>query len=165
MSALFHISERGDIETFLPREAADGTMKVWAIEARTIANYLLPRECPRVTFRKGSDTSMPDVALLGGAEAVIAIEAAWEQRVREATLFVYGMPPDGFSLADAIAGYWTSSANVIPHSREEIADLPDRIAGAGAGLLILPSLWQLHDIVAASSLDFSMIRMRNARPR
>lgn len=29
----------------------------------------------------------------------------------------------------------------------------------------LPSLWELHDAVAASTLVFSMIRMRNAEPR
>ncbi|MDB5538726.1 MAG: hypothetical protein JWQ89_453 [Devosia sp.] len=75
MTSLFHVSERGNIDVFVPRLAADGEAKVWAIEARTIVNYLLPRDCPRVTFRKGHGSSPADLALLEGAEAVITIEA------------------------------------------------------------------------------------------
>jgi Family of unknown function (DUF6886) len=32
-------------------------------------------------------------------------------------------------------------------------------------LRVMPSLWQLHDAVVASTLQFSIIRMRNAQPR
>ncbi|MDB5538725.1 MAG: hypothetical protein JWQ89_452 [Devosia sp.] len=85
--------------------------------------------------------------------------------MREAKLFVYEMPPETFRLADRTAGYWTSLASVVPRSSREVADLPTRIAETGARLLVLPSLWPLHDAVAASGLDFSMIRMRNAQPR
>jgi hypothetical protein len=35
----------------------------------------------------------------------------------------------------------------------------------GVELRFVPSLWPLHDAVAASSLRFSIIRMRNALPR
>ena len=140
-------------------------LKVWAIEARTLANYLLPRDCPRVTFRAGRNSTQADLALLDGATTIVAIETDWERRVREAALFVYGMPPETFGLADAIAGYWTSAASVIPSWCRAISDLPARLGEAGARLVVLPSLWQLHDTVAASSLEYSMIRMRNAGRR
>jgi hypothetical protein len=32
-------------------------------------------------------------------------------------------------------------------------------------LRLMPNLWSLHDAVASSTLQFSMIRMRNAAPR
>jgi hypothetical protein len=39
------------------------------------------------------------------------------------------------------------------------------LTARGVEVRILPSLWSLHDAVAKSTLQFSMIRMRNARPR
>ena len=39
------------------------------------------------------------------------------------------------------------------------------IADAGIELRITPSLWPLHDMLVESGLRFSMVRMRNARPR
>lgn len=162
---LFHVSDRPDIGRFEPRVAADGALKVWAIEERTLANYLLPRDCPRVCARPGPETAAADLALLDGAPAVVAIEAVWLERVRSARLFVYDMPPASFALEDRIAGYWTSTTTVEPASTRTLTDLPERIAERGARLSALPSLWPLHDRVAASSLDFSMIRMRNAARR
>ncbi|MEN9566251.1 MAG: hypothetical protein RLZZ69_1447, partial [Cyanobacteriota bacterium] len=32
-------------------------------------------------------------------------------------------------------------------------------------LRLLPSLWQLHDAVVNSTLEFSSIRMKNAQPK
>lgn len=162
---LFHVSDNAGIARFEPRVAADGESKVWAIEQRTIANYLLPRDCPRVCARPRSDTTLTDAALLEGASVLIAIEAAWLNRVQAAELQLYEMPLAGFTLEDRTAGYWTSPMAIVPMGSSTLADLPTRIAEAGARLVALPSLWPLHDRIAASSLDFSMIRMRNAAPR
>ncbi len=162
---LFHVSETPGIERFDPRPATDGTAKVWAIEARTLSNYLLPRDCPRVCFRRGRATDPAELALLDGADAIIAIEATWLDRVRTTTLFIYGMPVEGFDLEDANAGYWTSPDAVIPEGCSEAGLLPDRIAEAGARLIVLETLWPLHDRVRESALSFSLIRMRNAAPR
>jgi hypothetical protein len=163
---LFHVSDRGDIEHFEPRVLNGGPPLVWAIDAVHLCNYLLPRDCPRVTFGVGSNGTPGDIAqLLGPHQRVVAIEAGWEQRVREATVFVYDMPPAPFVLADANAGYWTSPTPVTPLSRRPLTALPQRIAEHGATLVVLPSLWPLHDAAAASSLEYSMIRMRNATPR
>jgi len=162
---LFHVSETPDIAVFEPRPAKDGDARVWAIETRTLANYLLPRDCPRVCLRQGSATDPAELALLEGAEAIIAIEANWLDRVSTSTLFVYDMPRESFTLEDRTAGYWTSSLATAPTGCQAVHDLPGRIAAAGARLLALPSLWPLHDRAKASSLAFSMIRMRNAAPR
>jgi hypothetical protein len=162
---LFHVSETPGISRFEPRPAADGALKVWAIEQRTLSNYLLPRDCPRVCFRPGKATDPGDLALLEGAAAIIAIEAKWVERARGMTLFVYDMPAAGFGLEDDNAGYWTSGGAVVPGGCSEVADLPAGIAEAGARLIIRSSLWPLHDRVRDSGLAFSMIRMRNAGPR
>lgn len=162
---LFHVSETPGIARFEPRPAAEGTPKVWAIETRTLANYLLPRDCPRVCFRAGQSSDPDELALLDGAEAIIAIEAAWAGRVRTTTLHLYEMPPETFALEDETAGYWTSRDAVIPAACTPLTDLPARLAETGARLVIRDSLWPLHDQVHASSLAFSMIRMRNAAPR
>ena len=161
---LFHISEEAGIARFEPRVIADGAPRVWAIEQRTLCNYLLPRDCPRVCFRLAADGG-GELALLGGAEIVVAIETGWRERVETTALYRYAMPAESFALEDQIAGYWTSPSAVEPDRVEMLTDLPTRIAEAGARLLVLPSLWALHDRVKASGLDFSMIRMRNAVAR
>jgi hypothetical protein len=162
---LFHVSETPGITRFEPRPAKDGIAKVWTVEARTLSNYLLPRDCPRVCFRQGNATDPSELALLDGAGAIIAIEAAWLDRLRTTTLFVYDMPNAGFALEDDTAGYWTSRDIVVPIGWAEVGDLPARIAETGARLVTVGSLWPLHDQVRDSPLAFSMIRMRNAGPR
>jgi len=96
---------------------------------------------------------------------VVTVEAAWRDRIGQTPLYLYRMPAIGFSLTDENAGYFTSPDTVTPLGRELIADAPTAIAARGASLIYLPSLWSLHDSIAASSLCFSMIRMRNALPR
>jgi hypothetical protein len=53
---LFHVSEDSGIERFEPRPSryADEPV-VWAIDADRLRNYLLPRQCPRVTYYAGHE--------------------------------------------------------------------------------------------------------------
>lgn len=163
---LFHLSIDPAITRFEPRASAyTGMPVVWAVSASHMANYLLPRECPRICIRAAPDSTAGDVeALLGGDRAVIAIEAAWLERVRRQQLYGYAMPPDSFSLLDANAGYWVSRTAVTPMSSLVLHDLPGEIARRDTALRVLASLWDLHAAVKVSSLAFSMIRMRNAAP-
>lgn len=139
---------------------------VWAIAETHLANYLLPRECPRVCFRAAPDSSQADVErFLGGSGSVVAIEQVWQQQVRSAHLYCYQMPVQGFELHDANAGYWVSKCPIIPTAMRDLTNLLEEIADLGASLRSVASLWPLHDDIASSSLNFSMIRMRNAAPR
>jgi 8-oxo-dGTP pyrophosphatase MutT (NUDIX family) len=164
---LFHISEEPGIERFEPR-ASEYTAEpvVWAIDAERLRNYLLPRECPRVTFYAGPQTSPADVErFLGRSRAVIAIESAWFERVRQRRLYCYHMPPDGFECIDKCAGYFISRCPEAPVHIDVIHDPLAVLLGLEVEIRCVPELWTLADAVAASTLQFSLIRMRNAAPR
>lgn len=164
---LFHLSDDPAIARFEPRPSAYTTEPVvWAISDQRIANYLLPRDCPRVCFRAGRESAAEDMErFLGDETAVIAIEADWVERVQAGKLHRYTMPTDGFVLQDEGAGYWVSYGDIESLGVELLHDLPGEIAAEGVTLKVLPSLWELHDAVKQSSLVFSMIRMRNAEAR
>jgi hypothetical protein len=98
------------------------------------------------------------------ASRVIVVEGGWIERIRTTTLYRYLLPSSGFVLRDAGAGYYVSADQVEPLSVEPVGDLIDAILGAGIELRITPNLWPIHDAIASSTLEFSMIRMRNAAP-
>jgi hypothetical protein len=156
----FHVSERTGIARFEPRpppslDAGVSDDVVWAIEARLLANYLLPRDCPRVTFHATAATTPADVA---------RFFAAGQPR-HAVVLRLYEFPPAKFTLADATAAYWVSREPVVPLLETGVADLPAAIEATGAEFRMVPSLWPLRDAVFASTLGFSFIRMRHAQPR
>lgn len=164
---LYHFSERPDIVRFEPR-IIEGCPEpvVWAINAARQCNYLLPRDCPRVTFYAGPNTSAADSRqFLVDQSAIVAIESAWRQRVETTAIHRYHLPPDDFICIDAPAGYHVSRRAVVPDRIELIRNLPSAIQAAGAALRSYPSLWPLHDAIVSSTLTYSMIRMRNAHPR
>ncbi len=161
---LYHFSEQSGIARFEPRKIEGMPQPtVWAIDAVRQCNYLLPRDCPRVTYYPGPSTSTEDQnRFLGQSLAVVAIEQAWIERIHKARLYRYRLPTESFQCVDAIAGYYVSERPVTPIEMEQFDDLPRAIALARADLRIFSTLWPLHDEVAASTLAFSMIRMRNA---
>jgi hypothetical protein len=163
---LYHVSESAGIALFKPRPseyAADPV--VWAIEEARLCNYLLPRDCPRVTFYAGVAAAATDVeGLLGASSAVVAIETGWFARAQSTRLFCYEMPPKTFECLDRGAGYFVSRDAVVP-SGVRLIDNPVAELRRLAELRTVTSLWPLRDAVVASSLQFSLIRMRNAAPR
>ena len=164
---LFHVSEQPDIEIFEPRwSETAGRKVVWAIDVDHLRNYLLPRECPRVTYYAGPQTVSADVKkFLGKSEAVIAVESGWFERLRSCRLYCYHLPADSFECSDECAGYFVSSLPVVPARVEVFGDLILHLLKRGVELRFVPTLWPLHDAVIASTLRFSMIRMRNAQAR
>lgn len=77
---LFHVSDQPDIALFQPRPAprAPGVEDavVWAVDEEHLPNYLLPRDCPRVTFCPVPGSISEDVARLmsySTARRVVAI--------------------------------------------------------------------------------------------
>lgn len=165
--SLFHVSEEPGIERFEPRAAADmGEPVVWAIDEKRLHNYLVPRECPRVTYYAGNDTTTADVErFLGSTAAVIAIEDGWWERLLCSRLYCYHLPAETFHCIDECAGYFVSRVPVVPASMEVIDDSRAELLRRGVDLRVVPTLWPLRDAVVASSLRFSIIRMRNAKPR
>lgn len=164
---LFHVSEESGIARFEPRASEYASEPVvWAIEADRLHNYLLPRECPRVTFYAGSETTNADAErFLGASPAVVAVESGWLERLRACRLYCYHLPPETFECLDECAGYFVSQLPVIPVSVEVIDDPIAELLKRSVKLRFMPNLWSLRDAVAASTLQFSMIRMRNALPR
>ena len=164
---LFHISEERGIERFEPRKS-EGSRDpvVWAIDESRLRNYLVPRECPRVAYYAGRETTDRDVEqFLGSSTAVIAIEHEWLERLRSCRLYCYHLPPETFECVDECAGYFVSRAPVVPARVEVFDDPVAELLRRGVALRVVPSLWPLRDAVVASSLKFSIIRMRNALPR
>lgn len=171
---LYHVSDRPGIALFEPRPPHPpnpnnpGRPVVWAIAERLLHNYMLPRDCPRVTFYARADSETKDVARLMGITAaryVVAIESAWLAAVLQATLFLYEFSPEGFTVVDEGAGYYVRDSAVAPLGVRQVNDLFEELVSRDVELRATPSLWPLHDAVLASTLQFSFIRMRNAQPR
>jgi hypothetical protein len=173
MKALLHVSENGSIKLFEPRryQALAGIMDekvVWAVDEERLPNYLLPRDCPRVTFYPGPDSHSEDVRSLFGPTAaarVVAIEATWFERALNTKLFIYEFPPEGFRLLDSGAGYYVSGRSVVSIDVREVESPAIELLRRNVELRVVPSLWPLRDAVAGSTLQFSFIRLRNASPR
>ena len=163
---LFHVSEESVIDVFEPRPSgyvADPV--VWAIDEARLHNYLVPRDCPRVTYYAGPETSAVDVErFLGASPAVVAVESRWLECLRSCRLYLYHFPPDTFECLDECAGYFVSRETVVPARVEIIDDPIAELLKRGVELRFVADLWPLRDAVVHSTLQFSIIRMRNASP-
>jgi hypothetical protein len=171
-ATLFHVSEDGAIAQFEPRPLPRGAVGlplaervVWAIDAEHLHNYLLPRDCPRVTFYARPDRAgaINDEPLLAGTTAlrVIVVESAWLDRIRTTPLFCYEFRSDGFARIDANAGYFVSHQPVTPTGVRRISDPLAELARHDVELRVMPSLWKLHDaVIATPHVSYSIIRMR-----
>jgi hypothetical protein len=119
-----------------------------------------------VTYYAGPDTALVDIErFLGSSQAVIAVEREWFERLRTCRLYCYQLSPETFDCVDECAGYFVSHAPVVPARVDVIDDAVAELARRNVELQTVPNLWPLRDAVVASSLQFSIIRMRNARPR
>jgi hypothetical protein len=164
---LFHVSEESGIERFEPRPSKyTEEPVVWAIDADRLRNYLVPRDCPRVTYYARSGTTAADVErFLGSSPAVVAVESGWWERLRSCRLYCYHLPPETFACIDECAGYFVSRDAVAPARVQVLDDLMAELLSRGVELRFVADLWPLRDAVVASTLQYSLIRMRSARPR
>ena len=82
---LFHVSEESDIKVFEPRlpTRKDLDQKVglvWAIDEARLPNYLTPRDCPRVTYHAGRQTTDADRKRFfssSGISHAVVLESKW----------------------------------------------------------------------------------------
>jgi hypothetical protein len=139
---------------------------VFAIAGHLLHNYLLPRDCPRVTFYANSQTTPQDrdrFLSSSNATHVIAIETAWFHRINTTILYIYEFPILNFTLLDETAGYYISYEPIVPLAIRRIDHIFDELLSLDhIELRILPELWSLGNAVVASTLSYSLIRMRNA---
>ena len=88
---IYHFSEEPDISYFEPRfSTPELGAVVWGLSEVAMYKYLLPRDCPRVTFRADDQTSARDVQLFFGHSSVryvVAVESCWLETVRRTKLF------------------------------------------------------------------------------
>jgi hypothetical protein len=164
---LFHVSDAGSFASMDPRPSPPGTASegrplVWAVDWKHLPNYLLPRQCPRVCWA----TPTGGHPLLGSpAGRVVAVEHAWADTLAHAGLVVHELDPEGFSLLDPAAGYWGSERTTSVQRTYQVEDCVAALAERSVELRLTPTLWPYLDAVVAGSVEFSAIRMRNARRR
>jgi hypothetical protein len=172
-ATLFHVSEIEGITCFEPRPvqprpgAPKGEM-VWAIDDAHLFTYLLPRDCPRMTFwvKPGYSAERDVLRFLGSTTArrVLCIESGWLARAMQHRLYIYTLPADTFELEDANAGHYVSRQAVEPMGMQVIDQPLVHLVQRDVELRVMPSLWELREAVLDSTLDFSITRMRNAAP-
>jgi hypothetical protein len=168
---LYHISEEVNIKIFDPRPIQINNYKiegnaVWAIDGEHLVNYMLPRDCPRVTFYAGDKTTKPDIDKFFKdtyAARIIAIESLWIERILNQRLIQYEFDDSKFTCIDETAGYFISRDPVTPIKETIIENPVLKILGTNTELRVMPLLWKLREEVINSTLEFSIIRMRNAQ--
>ena len=164
--ALYHFSEEPDITEFVPRPAPHlgGESVVFAIDDWHAPLYFVPRDCPRVTFWP-LDTSLPEhVERWFGhvsGRMVIAIEAAWLERLRTTALYRYVFDEQGFESRQD-HGVHVCRSTVAPLRVDPVGDLLKALTASGVELRVCPSLVPLGRAIVRTSLHWSLIRMRNA---
>jgi len=167
---VLHFSEDPTITLFRPHVAATAQQPqayVWAVDAARSPDYWFPRQCPRAMAWITPRTTTADRAHIGGGDRVHAIEYGWLDALRTVTLFAYRLPADRFApFGTPVPNAYVCAEPVAPLGpAEPVGDLLKLHAAAGIQLRVLDNLWPFWDAVRSSSLGFSAIRMRNARPR
>ncbi len=165
--ALWHVSEDPSIERFEPHVPATNPTAppaVWAIDTRHLPTFWFPRDCPRgCTWLSGRESDQDRERFFGDTDAtrIHVIESSWARAMSTTTLSLYRLPETSFERHD-VGGYWVSVEAVTPTERFEVDDLVGLHAEAEIDLRVTPSIWPWWSAVAASTLDFSGSRMRNA---
>ena len=164
----YHFSEDPHIGRFVPRPvriSPSNEALVWAVDSLHCHTFYFPRDCPRVVIWNSSRTSAEDTETFFGhttSAVIAAIESRWLERLRNTTIYRYTLSPEGFVLRDEAAGYWVSEREILPIDVEPIPDVMTALIDAGVELRIMPSLVPMRDAVIASTVEFSIIRWRNA---
>ncbi len=114
----------------------------------------------------GPDDHSPKTASASSAHGcgtrVHAIEYGWLEAIRTVELYAYRLPADAFEAADAAVVATTEVRPLGPPER--VGDLFELHDEAGIQLRVLTRLHDFWDEVITSTLEFSGIRLRNARP-
>ncbi|PRY45744.1 DUF6886 family protein [Umezawaea tangerina] len=163
---VLHFSEDPAITRFVPHVAATARQRtpyVWAVDAPRCPDYWFPRECPRAMAWTTPTSGGSD--LLGPGETRLhAIEHHWLERLRTTRLYAYRLPAAAFTPFGDHAHVCTHPVDPLGPA-EPVGDLLALHEEAGIQLRLLANLWPLWDAITTSTLGYSGIRLRNARPR
>ncbi|HWD79997.1 MAG TPA: hypothetical protein VG497_13975 [Kribbella sp.] len=165
---VLHFSEDPTITTFKPyvaRTNGEVTPYVWAVGHDRAPDYWFPRECPRAMAWVGPDTTTQDRERIigsGSGTRVHAVEYGWLDAMRSVSLYAYRLPAASFVEHEAA---FVASSEVQPLGPpERVGDLFELHDEAGIQLRVLPRLHDFWTAAVASTLEWSGIRLRNARP-
>ena len=170
---LFHVSEDPNIEVFHPRtpnrsDLDNSVGLVWAIDEKRLPNFLTPRDCPRVTYYVGEDSSEIDKKQFfssSSANHAIILENGWLDRMKNTVLYMYEFDPREFELQDEIAGYYVSKTTQRPIAKHRVPDLFLELTNRNIEIRIVDNLWDIADRIKSSTLNWSLCRMKNAKPK
>ncbi|WP_191561313.1 DUF6886 family protein [Metabacillus idriensis] len=167
---LFHFSEDPSIQVFKPRLSASFPNRapaVWAIDQEHSLHYYFPRDCPRVIYWKGESTNAGDIERFfsdSNTDKIIVIENSWLERMCSTKLYVYTLPEESIDWFEEseTAGYYVSHQEIVPLKVELVGNLMEKIIKENVELRFTPNLLPIRNRVLSSTLDFSIIRFRNA---
>jgi hypothetical protein len=169
---VLHFSEDPTISVFRPHIAKTSDRAeayVWAVDAGRAQDYWFPRQCPRAMTWVGSRTTEADRnRILGpGCTRVHAIEYGWLEPMRTVELYAYRLPAGPFRPVEPNETHAVVTTDTVEPlgPPERVGDLFALHDEAGIQLRVVSSLWEFWDAVISSTLSFSGIRLRNARPR
>lgn len=169
---VLHFSEDPTITAFRPHVAPTSALResyVWAVDAARAQDYWFPRQCPRAMAWVGPATVPADAERLlsPGSRRVHAVEYGWLERMRTVRLYAYRFAANEFRPLEGLEPTaHVATESVIPLGPpERVGDLFELHDAAGIELRVLNSLWVFWDAAVASTLSYSGIRLRNARPR
>ncbi len=168
---LFHVSEDGTIDKFIPRIPYRSDMDkskglVWALTEPPIPHWLTPRDCPRIGFRTKDDTAPEDIDRFFSSSSrhCVAIEHGWHKKMSQTTLYLYEFDPANFYWDD-IANFYVSDQTVTPIGMTKYDDLFEELFNRDIEVRILNNLWSLAEALQGSTLHVSLCRMGNAKPK
>lgn len=170
---VLHFSEDPTITRFVPHIAATAQQSgayVWAVDHHRAPDYWFPRQCPRVMAWALPSTSRTDherIIGVGCGERVHAIEYDWLETMQQVQVFAYRLPADRFRPFGTPRPHAHVAVEPIEPlgPAEPVPDLLRCHAEAGIQLRVLDNLWPFWDLVVTSTVGFSGIRLRNAKPR
>jgi hypothetical protein len=170
---LFHVSEEDNIQIFVPRLPSRSDLDksiglVWAIDESRLPNFFTPRDCPRVTYHIGKNTTELDKKKFFTSSTVthtLVIESRWLDKMKNTILHLYEFNVADFILQDDVAGYYVATTAQIPMAKYQINDLFSELLNRNIEIRIVDNLWDIANEIKTSSLNWSLCRMGYAQPR
>jgi hypothetical protein len=116
---------------------------------------------------RGPRTTEEDAGRIIGAgsgDRVHAVEYGWLRAIMDVRLYAYRLPAEHFAPIGEFEHAVVARVPVRPLGpAEPVSDLLELHEQAGIQLRVLDNIWPFWGQVTASTLEFSGIRLRNAR--